>query len=50
MARNIDLARPIATEILDLEKPGFCFFAQMAVKTTSVHIRLLHPRLSRKRQ
>ena len=35
MAPNIDLARSIATETLDLEKHRFRFFAKMAAKTTS---------------
>ena len=32
---NIDLARPIATKILDLKNLDFRFFAKMAAKTTS---------------
>ena len=35
MAPNIGLARPIATEILALEKPRKLVFAKMAAKTTS---------------
>jgi len=34
-APNIDLAWPMATAILDLEKPRFSFFTKMAAKTTS---------------
>jgi len=56
MAQNIDLPRPIATEIFDLEKPRFSFlkvfFRQNGGKNYfrvrfSVQIRVLHPRLGR---
>ena len=35
MALNIDLAWPIATKILDLEKRRFSVFIKLAAKTTS---------------
>ena len=51
-AHNIDLPRPIATEILDLEKPRFSIFRQNGGQNYirfrfSVQIRILHRRLGR---
>ena len=52
MAQNIDLPRPIATEILDLEKPRLSVFRKNGSKNYfrirfSIQIRVLHPRLGR---